>query len=113
MDTLFDQAAVATKVEAKAEFDGQTFDDKLDGPRLTIQLERVREYMLDIFPKWLSVAEISKALEQKYNANFLPQSVSARLRDLRKEKFGGYEVERKRREDKEHNGIWEYLVYRS
>ena len=113
MGTLFDQAAVATKVEAKAEFDGQTFEDKLDGPRLTLQLERVREYMLAIFPAWKTLDEISEELEKLYEQKFPPQSISARLRDLRKEKFGSYIVKKKRREDKEHNGIWEYLVYRS
>ena len=112
MKTLFELGVDLARAQAP-KFDGETFEEKLDGPRLTLQLERVREYMLDIFPKWLSLAEISELLEQKYNAKFPPQSVSARLRDLRKKKFGGYTVDKKRREDEEHKGTWEYLVYKS
>lgn len=99
--------------KTKPKFNGRTFEDKLDGPRLTKQLERVREYMLAIFPTWKTLSEIKEALEQKYNAKFPEQSISARLRDLRKKKFGSYVVERKRREGKENKGSWEYLVYRS
>lgn len=99
--------------EKPPKFDGQTFKDKLDGPRLTKQLDRVREYMLAIFPAWKSLAEISYDLRWKYGGEFPEASISARLRDLRKKEFGGYIVEGKRREGKEHQGIWEYLVYRS
>lgn len=93
----------------KPNFDGQTFEDKLDGPRLTAQLDRVREYMLAIFPAWKSKYEISLALEQLYGEKFPTQSIGARLRDLRKRKFGTYIVDKKRRT----NGTWEYLVYKS
>lgn len=103
------QALLFQVKEPPPKFDGQTYEDKLDGPRLRFQLERVREYMLAIFPAWKSVYEISEALEQKYGDKFPTQSVSARLRDLRKRKFGGYVVDRKRRAA----GTWEYLVYRS
>ena len=97
----------------KPKFDGRTFEEKLDGPRLIKQLDRVREYMLAIFPTWKTLEEISEALENIYKTKFLSQSVSARLRDLKKKKFGNYCVDKKRREGKEHNGIWEYLVYRN
>lgn len=98
------------------EFDGQTFEAKLDSPRLTLQLDRVREYMLSIFPNWKSLPEIKKQLEKLYeNTHFPEQSISARLRDLRKKKFGGYVVDKKRRmtEELRNDGTWEYLVYRS
>jgi len=107
--TLFDIPVEQTHPK----FDGRTYEEKLDSPRLTKQLERVREYMIGIFPAWKSVYEISVALKELYGENFPTQSVSARLRDLRKKKFGSYVVDHKRREGKEHNGIWEYLVYRS
>lgn len=114
--TLFEPPLSRTKDPPK--FDGRTYEDKLDGPRLRFQLERVREYMLAIFPQWKTLAEISVRLEQDYGQKFPEASISARLRDLRKKKFGGYIVERKRREigkfiDKRSSGIWEYLVYRS
>lgn len=90
-------------------FDGRTYDAKLDGPRLRFQLERVREYMLAIFPTWKSLAEISAELAKLYpNTRFPEGSVSARLRDLKKEKFGRYIVNKKRRT----TGQWEYLVYK-
>jgi len=63
--TLFEFAVAGMKAQAEVDklcekppkFDGETFDDKLDGPRLTKQLERVREFMLDrvweyiVYPK--------------------------------------------------------------
>ena len=108
-----DIARVLSHTDDPQKFGGRTYEDKLDGPRLTAQLERVREYMLAKFPDWRTLAEISKYLERLYNTKFPEASISARLRDLRKKKFGGYTVKGKRREDKEQNGTWEYLVYRS
>lgn len=107
--TLFDMPPAPPKEPEPQEFDGQTYEEKLDGPRLRFQLERVREYMLAIFPTWKALAEISQELEKQYEIKFPEASISARLRDLRKRKFGGYVVEGKRRE----GGTWEYLVYRS
>ena len=107
-DTLFDSSVAGMKSQV-AKFDGHSFEANLDGPRLTAQLDRVREYMLDIFPAWKSVFEISESLNQLYEENFPTQSISARLRDLRKKQFGSYAVDKKRRT----NGTWEYLVYRS
>lgn len=122
MSDLFDQAKefVVRSVEAQRavnklceipkKFDGETCDDKLDGPRLRHQLERVREYMLAIFPTWKSLSEISVELGRLYPCTRFPEaSVSARLRDLRKPKFGGYTVKSKRRTTADQ---WEYLVYK-
>lgn len=121
--TLFEFAAKGMKAQAEIDklchnketekspkFDGRTFEEKLDSPRLTKQLERVREYMLAIFPTWKTLEEISEALEKIYRTKFLTQSISARLRDLRKKEFGRYDVPKKRREGQENNGVWEYLV---
>ena len=103
-----DIARVLSHTDDPQKFGGRTYEDKLDGPRLTVQLDRVREYMFNIFPAWKSVYEISIALEQLYGDKFPTQSISARLRDLRKKKFGEYCVDKHRRT----NGTWEYLVYR-
>lgn len=111
-----DIARVLAHTKDPPEFDDQTFEAKLDSPRLTLQLDRVREYMLSIFPNWKSLPEIKKQLEKLYeNTHFPEQSISARLRDLRKKKFGGYVVDKKRRmtEELRNDGTWEYLVYRS
>tara|TARA_B100001750_G_scaffold122415_1_gene97133 strand:+ start:701 stop:997 length:297 start_codon:yes stop_codon:yes gene_type:complete len=69
-------------------FDGVTFDKQLDGQRLGTQLEQVRDVMSD--GRWRSLEEISRRVGCQ------TQSVSARLRDLRKPKFGSYVVKRKR-----------------
>ncbi len=71
-----------------AHFDGATYAPAQDHARLTRQLDEVFEHMKDGVQRTLS--DIASALDK-------PQaSISARLRDLRKEKFGGHTVERKR-----------------
>lgn len=79
-------------------FDGDTFVSDRDGARLTAQLESVRELMIDGRPRTLS--EIAEAVQAP------EASVSARLRDLRKPRFGNYIVER------EHirRGLFRYTV---
>lgn len=82
-------------------FDGSTFDPDLGARRLGTQLELVRDYIVG-YGSWLSLHELEQATAT-------PQaSISARLRDLRKAKFGGYLVERCRRADVV--GTWEYKV---
>ena len=69
-------------------FDGDTIDeDPGANVRLSGQLSRVWELMRD--GEWRSIAEIA----EKVNAT--EQGVSARLRDLRKEKYGAHDVERR------------------
>lgn len=80
------------------EFDGVTYSPKRDGARLRAQLERVKQIMSD--GQYRTLNELSKL------ANGPEASVSARLRDLRKDKFGGYTVERTRVT----NGLYKYRV---
>jgi hypothetical protein len=68
-------------------FGGETFDEGRDGERFTLQLGRVRALMLD--GKWRTLAEIAEA------TGYPEASISARLRDLRKPRFGGFQVERR------------------
>lgn len=82
-------------------FDGDTFSPEHDERRLGSLLERVRELMLD--GKWRSLAEIRTV------AGGSEAGISARLRDLRKKKWGSYTVERRRRGDP-NGGLWEYRV---
>lgn len=84
-------------------FDGETYRSSLDQKRLTSQFEAVRALMLD--GKWRTLIEISTAV-----SGTLP-SLSARLRDLRKARFGGYVVERRRVEGS--SGLFEYRVAHS
>jgi len=83
--------------------DGETYGPEHDRERLKVQFERVRRLMAD--GKYRSLAEISAL-----TATPAP-SASARLRDLRKERFGGFIVDRRARFDRRH-GIFEYRVRR-
>lgn len=84
-------------------FDGATYDALFDGARLGRQLHAVCLLMRD--GSWWTHLELKMA--------GVPGSVtgiSARIRDLRKQKFGGYTVERRRRQ--EHDGLWEFRIVR-
>jgi len=81
-------------------FDGESFDPSLDQERLAGQFTKVKALMLD--GHWRTLSEI-QALVGGSEAG-----ISARLRDLRKPRFGAYRVERRRRYSTK--GIWEYQV---
>lgn len=68
-------------------FDGKTYDPDRDESRLAGQLLRVYELMRD--GAWRTLADIAE------QAQGSQASVSARLRDLRKKRFGAHRVERK------------------
>lgn len=80
-------------------FDGATFDDKLDGVRLAHQFQRVKTLMSD--GKWRTLSTIAAKVRGSEAA------VSARLRDLRKDKFGKWTVEKRRLLIP---GLWEYRL---
>lgn len=67
-------------------FDGSTYDHTRDHERLASQLQRVQRTLSG--GQWLTLAQIATRAKA-------PQaSVSARLRDLRKPKFGSHVIER-------------------
>jgi hypothetical protein len=70
------------------EFDGDTYAPALDRKRLSGQLERVFNSMSDW--QWHSLADLSLHL------GGTEASMSARLRDLRKSKFGSHVIDRRR-----------------
>ena len=80
----------------------------LDEKRLGKQLARIKEVMLKAseINYWITLRELS------FVTHYGEASISARVRDLRKEQFGGYTVERRRRGDPT-KGIWEYLIVKS
>lgn len=80
-------------------FDGETFDKTLDGPRLNRQLDRVFALMSD--GKYRTLREIAEAVGGS------EAGVSARLRDLKKPRFGSYRVGRVRQA----SGVHYYKVY--
>jgi hypothetical protein len=79
-------------------FDGETYQPELDYTRLSGQLGRVFDTMKD--GEWRTLKAIS------YITGDPEASVSARLRDLRKQKFGGYIMETARTK----YGTWCYRL---
>ncbi len=85
------------------DFDGATYEAVADKKRLATQLADVRHLMLD--GMWRTFSEIRMALGSRYSE----ASISARLRDLRKDKFGAFEVARHSRGHRS-RGLFEYQV---
>lgn len=81
-------------------FDGATFKPSRDEVRLTGQLLAVYELMRD--GRWRTLPRIRASMDRPYSE----AGISARLRDLRKDKFGGHNVERRNVE----GGLWEYRI---
>lgn len=86
---LFPSASIPN-ADTTAQFDGETFEPKLDQVRLNGQLLRVYECMKD--GQWRTLGHIVEACGHRDSE----AAVSARLRDLRKPKFGSHTVERRR-----------------
>ena len=78
--------------------DGETYDPGRDLARLNRQAAAVYELMQD--KHWRTLAEIALATGEP------EPSISARLRDLRKDRFGGFVVER----EYVSHGQWRYRV---
>lgn len=91
-------ARVREKLGYLPDFDGETIVQDRDKPRLFPQLQRVGGAMKD--GAWRTLAQIGTVTGDP------EASVSARLRDLRKPKFGGHEVERRHVSD----GLHEYKL---
>lgn len=87
-------------------FGGATYDPGLDRERLTRQLGRVFECMID--GNWWTLEELQRACHRLrgYVGNDSQAGISARVRDLRKARFGGYTVYRRRRAV----SLWEYQL---
>jgi hypothetical protein len=87
--------------EVVAHFDGVTYVPERDFARLTSQLERVKACMP--YGCWRTLDGISALTGDP------PASISSRLRDLRKDKFGSYVVELRPLGPVD-NGLYEYAV---
>jgi hypothetical protein len=81
--------------------DGETYDHSQDYVRLNAQAQRVWDQMED--GKWYTLAHLSRATSDP------EASISARLRDFRKNKFGSHTVKRRRVNS---TGLWEYQLVR-
>lgn len=97
MTDLFDGTHNCTD---EPDFDGSTYDPAQDKDRLNGQLGRVHAALKP--GAWLTLADLAAA------SGGSEASASARLRDLRKPKFGGHTIERRRVAGA--SGLWEYRM---
>jgi hypothetical protein len=81
-----------------AHHDGETYEPERDKARLNAQQQRVFDVVKD--GEWRTLSEIAHATGDP------EASVSARLRDFRKPKFGGYNIDRRYMGD----GLYEYRM---
>lgn len=81
-------------------FSGSTYDPQVDQARLTTQLSKVFEVMVD--EQWHTIPELVTY------AGGSEAGISARIRDFRKVRFGGHMVERRRVAP--HRGLYEYRL---
>lgn len=91
--------ATPTRSKTAPRFDGAVYDPALDDDRLRRQLGRVWNLMRD--GHWRSLQEIAGLTGDPET------SVSAHLRHLRKPRFGGYRVDKRRRG---RSGTWIYRL---
>lgn len=85
--------------------DGETYSPELDGARLGQQMLAVWGVMTR--GGWWTVREVHVAISE--GQDWSESGTSARMRDFRKDKFGGHEVLRRRR-GKGPNGVHEYKL---
>ena len=79
---------------------GPAYVETVDGTRICNQLRRVKAAVLN--GNWWSLTELSEVTGDPES------SISAQLRHLRKPRFGGYDVQKRRRV--EGGGTWEYRL---
>jgi biotin operon repressor len=82
-------------------FDGDTYEPEFDQERLATQMGRVWLALRE--GEWLSLREIADRVDAP------EASVSARIRDLRKQRFGSHEVARRHRGERG-SGLFEYQL---
>lgn len=104
--TLFDVLAdtpptPAVPVALHMRFDGADYEPMNDQARLSGQLLRVFDLMKD--GRWRTLPEIATATTDP------AASISAQLRHLRKERFGGHTVNKRHRGTVK-AGLWEYQL---
>lgn len=92
--------------EEQLDFDGETYEREEDQERLTGQLDRVRDALRD--GQWRTLQEIVATIAHRTGKIDNVASISARIRDLRKKRFGGFVVHHRRRGGG--GGTWEYQI---
>lgn len=87
-------------------FSGSTYDHEKDAKRLNTQLGCIADLMGD--HEWWTLEQLQRSLVQSFDIWASEASVSARIRDLKKPRFGGHIIERRRVEGG--NGLHEYRL---
>ena len=98
---LFDPMNHALDDHRPLRFDGPAYDKKHDQKRLTGQIKRIFDLMQDGW--WRTLDEISKTTGDP------AASVSAQLRNLRKDHFGSHTIKRQTRGNRD-DGLFEYKL---
>lgn len=100
--SLFDEFDPAKDgVDFTPEFNGSDYDHAFDHARLSGQIKRVHDAMID--GVWRTLDEIA------FLTGDPPASISAQLRHLRKKRFGSFIVDKRSRGEREH-GLFEYRL---
>ena len=100
-DVDADRMTTPINKDAGLWFDGDTYEPEFDQSRLTTQMGRVWLALRE--GEWLSLGELAARVDAP------EASVSARLRDLRKRRFGNHEVARRHRGERG-SGLFEYQL---
>jgi hypothetical protein len=97
--------AFITLLRGATMFQGSDCEPQHDEKRLTKQLDVIRDVMLSASEcaTWLTLREISQLT--KYGE----ASISAQLRNLRKQEFGGFVLEKRSRGERS-QGLYEYRL---
>ncbi len=88
-------------------FDGTTYDRPQDCSRLQAQLATVRGLLFRRRGEWITPAQFELESERRERPDGWA-ALSARVRDLRKAKFGGHDIQARRVPGG--NGLWEYRL---
>jgi hypothetical protein len=96
-----DQIEIEEYLARMPQFDGRAYSSQFDHERLTGQIRRVYDLMRD--GRWRTLDEIAAATGDP------AASVSAQLRNLRKPRFGQWEIHKRTRGQRAF-GLWEYRI---
>jgi len=96
--------------EAASEYEAVRAFAAIPAAQMREQRRTQRETLLEVlriaaqYETWVTLAELAE------KTKFPPASISAQLRHLRKEKYGAWKVERRRREWVTEEVVWEYKL---
>ncbi len=91
-----------TTTQQELRFNGADYTPRLDQNRLTGQIRRIYSLMQD--QQWRTFDQIAEKTHDPTT------SISAQLRNLRKQRFGGHTVNRRRVDGDPTSGLHEYQL---